>query len=106
MELFTEFVAWIGFPFGAFVIGMSIMVVLFYTRHSSRHYIHIILMAFSYTILAIFTVLSLNYRIFDQGTSRFVGAIAALIAFVTGVVGLLLIFKRRIAARRRDLEPR
>jgi len=80
---------------GAFVAAMSSVVIVYYTKRRHRYIPHIAVMAGSYSILCVIVALTINYRIFYSGTSRFIGAVAALIAYCLGIGGLLFIFNRR-----------
>ena len=95
LDIFTDIVAWTGFPFGMFVIGMSLISIVFFIRNRHKYTLHIVLMALSYTKAIVLLVLTINYRIFFDGLPRFVGAIVLLLLFVEGAVGLWLIFERR-----------
>jgi hypothetical protein len=93
MNLFTEIVAWASFVFGALIIGASLMVLYIYLK--SSHMKHIVLMAFSYAILSLLTIATINWRIFYEGPTRFIGSVALLIAFVSGCTGLWLMLKAK-----------
>ena len=86
MENFTDFVAWASFVFGAFVIGVSIVVLTYYLRQ--RLFWHIGLITLSYATLSVLMILTINYRIFYSGLPRFLGTIALLFAIVEGAIGL------------------
>jgi hypothetical protein len=92
-EVFLTFVEWASFLFGAFVIGMSLAVFMFYSN--SKHMKHIAMMSFSYSVMAVLLSLTVNFRIFYEGIPRFIGAVALLTAYVVGTVGLLLIFSAK-----------
>lgn len=95
VETFTDIVAWTAFPFGCFVIGVSVVIFAYYLTQGHRYFLHIALMSISYTKMSTLLVLTINYRIFYDGWPRFIGAVILLTAFIEGIVGLLLIFKRR-----------
>lgn len=95
MEMFTEIIAWASWGFGMLIIGGSTMIFYIYLRHKHKYFKHIILMAGSYIILSALMIATINYRIFYDGASRFVGAIALLVAFIMGVVGLWKIIGRK-----------
>lgn len=93
--MFTELFAWASFGFGLFILGMNAGVVAYYRIHSTRYFAHITMMAVSFSLLTVTSVLTVNYRIFYEGVSRFLGCVVLLTAYLSGIVGLFLIFKRR-----------
>ena len=95
VEVFTEIVGWIGFIFGAYVIGMSLTVFLFYWHYRHTYLLHIALMAASYVTTSVLMILARNYRVFYEGVPRFIASAFLLTAFIEGTIGLWLIFSRR-----------
>lgn len=96
MNDLTDLIGYISFLFGAFVIGMSTVVLVYYATSQHRYLWHIALMALSYIKMSVLMALTINFRVFYSGPSRYWGAIVALTAFIEGTLGLLLIFHRRV----------
>ena len=71
------------------------LVVLFYYIRGHKYIVHITLMASSYTIMAVLLILTVNYRIFYEGTSRFIGSVLLLIAYILGTWGLFRMFRQK-----------
>lgn len=57
-----------------------------------------ILIGLSHITLMILTVMSLNFRIFIGGQSRFYGSIGAAFAFIAAAVGLTMMVRRESSA--------
>lgn len=91
----TDVLAIIALIFGAFMIGMSVVILVFYLQRKHRYLTHIALMALSYLIMVLLVAGAMNFRVFYNGAARFYASIAAVIACIMGFVGLMLIFNRR-----------
>lgn len=97
-EEFTDAVAFGSYIFAAYAVGIKV-VLLYYYLSDWRTLMPRILIGLSHITLMILTVMSLNFRIFLGGDSRFYGSIAASFAFIVAAVGLTLMVRRESSAQ-------
>jgi uncharacterized membrane protein YdcZ (DUF606 family) len=95
MQVIPDVIGTITLVFCAYVVGTSIVLAIYYARREHKYLRHIALMATSYSILVGLVAGSVNFRIFYEGQSRVVASLVALVACFLGLVGLILISRRR-----------
>lgn len=97
IELFIGFVVFLQ---AAFVLGISLAVLPFYSKHQASR--HIALVAASYVLLTIIVALAINFRIYAYPMGRFVGLILASIAFGLGDYALIIVWNRRVSQSNKE----
>lgn len=91
MEMFTEFVAWASFVFGAFIIGVTVSILFYYTGKRNRW--HVAFMAASFIKMSLLMIATINWRVFYSGGLRFVASAVLLLAFLEATIGLILMYR-------------
>lgn len=95
MEAVTDLIAILTFPLAALVIGLTAGVMVYYAIHRSTIFPAMTLTAASYLIFSVLMVLTINYRIFYEGTPRFIASLAMLGGFLSGIIGIAILLKNR-----------
>jgi hypothetical protein len=104
---FTDWVAFFSWLFATYAVGVKIVLLAYYVMSEYwRLLIPRMLIGVSHVMLLILTVMSLNFRIFVGGASRFYGSIVALMAFGLGAIGMsMLISRERISDLHATADP-
>lgn len=80
-----------------FLLGLSIVIFIYYATHKHKHQVHIALMSASFLLLTFLVAFAVNFRIFYEGDTRVIGIGLTCAAFLMADYGLIRMWHRRNA---------
>lgn len=95
MEWIEHIFAYFVMGNAAFILGFSVVILIYYGRRMHRHLAHIGMMALSFIMLILLVAGASNFRIFYEGLSRDIANLVLFIAMVLADLGLLKMWRAR-----------